>query len=246
MTHCSLSILITVFYLGEHDWWAKNLQPFYEEVAHPPLFIWDPRAPRPGTRCDALVQMIDMPATLLEFFGVPLPKDMLGVPLRDTLATNARVREAAIFGMHGGHLNITDGRYVYMRAPTAAENTPLYEYTLMPTHMRYRFGVEELQEIELAEPFSFTKGCRVMKIAGRSWASAHQFGTLLFDLTTDPDQTQPIQDAAVEERMTRLMVQLMQQNDAPAEQYKRLGLEAYILTQLHTQRRDSIAPCTTC
>jgi arylsulfatase A-like enzyme len=224
------------FLLGEHDWWAKNLQPFYEEIAHPPLFIWDPRAPRPGTRCDALVQMIDMPATLLEFFGVPLPKDMLGVPLRDALATNASVREAAIFGMHGGHLNITDGRYVYMRAPTAAENSPLYEYTLMPTHMRYRFDVEELQDITLAEPFSFTKGCRVMKIAGRSWASAHQFGTLLFDLTTDPNQTQPLQDAAVEERMTHLLVQLLQQNDAPAEQYRRLGLESDILTQPHTEK----------
>src|SRR5690606_23108258 len=137
------------------------------EISHPPLFIWDPRAGKAGTRCDALVQMIDIPATLLEFFGVPLPKDMLGVPLRDAIAHNASTREAAIFGMHGGHLNVTDGRYVYMRAPVHADNRPLFDYTLMPTHMRNRFDVSELQDIELAEPFSFTKGCRVMRIAGR-------------------------------------------------------------------------------
>ena len=216
------------FLLGEHDWWAKNSMPFYEEVAHPPLFIYDPRAPRPGTRCDALVQMIDMPATLLEFFGVERPADMLGVPLRDALATNASTREAAIFGTHGGHLNVTDGRYVYMRAPVHDDNKPLYEYTLMPTHMRMRFGVEELQEIALADPFTFTKGCRVMRIPARSWAAPHQYGTQLFDVENDPHQTQPIEDPAVEARMIQLMVQLLQQNDAPLEQYVRMGLEAHV------------------
>lgn len=219
------------FLLGEHDWWAKNLQPFYGEIAHPPLFIWDPRAPRPGERSPALVQMIDMPATLLEFFGVPLPKDMQGIPLNNAIAHDTPVRQAALFGMHGGHLNITDGRYVYMRAPVHPDNKPLYEYTLMPTHMRNRFSVAELQNIELAEPFTFTKGCRTLKVEGRSWAAAHQFGTLLFDLETDPEQQQPITDPVVEARMIQLMVKLMQQNDAPLEQYTRLGLEAYVHTK---------------
>ncbi|MFX9665242.1 sulfatase-like hydrolase/transferase, partial [Acinetobacter baumannii] len=27
------------FLLGEHDWWGKSLQPFYNEVAHIPLFV---------------------------------------------------------------------------------------------------------------------------------------------------------------------------------------------------------------
>ncbi|WP_240941188.1 sulfatase [Paenibacillus sp. HB172176] len=30
------------FLLGEHDWWGKSIQPFYNEIAHIPLFIWDP------------------------------------------------------------------------------------------------------------------------------------------------------------------------------------------------------------
>ena len=41
-----------------------------------------------------------------------------------------------MFGVHGGQVNVTDGRYVYMRGPARADNAPLSEYTLMPTHMR--------------------------------------------------------------------------------------------------------------
>ncbi len=39
------------FLLGEHDWWAKMVQPFYNEVAHTPLFIWDPRTGPTETTC---------------------------------------------------------------------------------------------------------------------------------------------------------------------------------------------------
>lgn len=42
---------------------------------------------------------------------------MQGKPLRDTVASDKPVREYALFGMHGFHVNVTDGRYVYMRTP---------------------------------------------------------------------------------------------------------------------------------
>ena len=35
--------------LSEHEWWAQDRDPpFYEEVAHTPLFVWDPRSRVPG------------------------------------------------------------------------------------------------------------------------------------------------------------------------------------------------------
>ena len=111
-----------------------------------------------------------------------------------------------------------------MRAPVNPDNEPLYEYTLMPSHMRSLFGVDELQGIGLAEPFSFTKGCRTMKVAARSETNTHQFGTLLFDLANDPRQEHPINDPAVKEMMICHMVRLMQENDSPPEQFERLGL----------------------
>lgn len=213
------------FLLGEHDWWAKNVQPWYNENAHTPLFIHDPRSPRPGERRQSLVQMIDLPATLLEFFGMPLPPDMQGVPLGCMMADDTPVREAALFGVHGGHVNVTDGRYVYMRAPARPENQPLYEYTLMPTHIRTRFSVDELATSRLAPPFSFTKGVPLLRVQARPWIHAHRFGTLLFDLATDPAQERPIHDARIEARMIRLLIRLMLDNDTPLEQFERLGLQ---------------------
>ncbi len=122
-------------------------------------------------------------------------------------------------------MNVTDGRYVYMRGAAAPGSGALYEYTLMPTHMRNRFDPSELQETRIAPPFSFTKGCPVMQIAApASGMREHHFQTMLFDLQTDPLQLDPLQNPAVEALMIEHLLRLMQQNDAPAEQYARLGL----------------------
>ena len=213
------------FLLGEHDWWAKMRMPWYNELANIPLFIWDPRAGVQNEHRSSLVQTIDLPATVLDYFGLDLPADMQGVPLGETVANDTAVREAALYGMHGGHVNVTDGRNTYMRAANSRDNAPLYNYTLMPSHMRHRFQVEELSDIELEAPFDFTKGCRTMKI-GKSSAGWQfpDFDTLLFDLESDPGQLNPIADDAVEGRMIEHMVELMRANDAPSEQYQRLGV----------------------
>lgn len=99
------------FLLGEHGQWAKCHCPFYEEVSHTPLFLWDPRCALEGQRRKALVQTVDLPATLLEFFGQPLPEDMEGRPLGRTAAEDAPVRETALFGLYGGQIGCTDGRF---------------------------------------------------------------------------------------------------------------------------------------
>lgn len=216
--------------LGEHDWWAKCVQPWYNENAHIPMFIWDPRSKKQGERRQALVQTIDIAPTMLDFFGLGVPEDMRGKVLRDTVAGDAQVREGGIFGIHGGHVNVTDGRYVYMRAPERADNTPLNNYTLMPTHMRNRFSMEELHHMELTERLPFSKGAKVLKIASRGIPeldfSAHRFGSLLFDLEADPYQMKPMDDPAQEARMKELLIRCMKEQDSPPEQFERLGLSA--------------------
>ncbi len=214
------------FFLGEHDWWAKNNMPLWREVAHTPLFVWDPRSRKAGERRQQLTQMIDFPATLLEFFGVDRPAEMQGIPLGPTIADNAPTRAALLFGYHGGPVNVTDGRYVYMRA-AAGDNTPLYEYTMMPTHMNKLFDASELPIWEKVDPFAFTKNCPVMKIPGRPShvaPTAHALGHLLYDLQTDPGQENPLAAPALEERMIDLLIGLMRASEAPPEQYTRLGL----------------------
>ena len=212
------------FLLGEQDWWGKMRMPWYNELANTPLFIWDPRSGTAGERRRSLVQTIDLPATVLDYFGIALPADMQGMPLGETIADDVPVREAALFGAHGGHVNVTDGRYVYMRAAEGDEQ-PLYNYTLMPSHMRQLFDIEELNAIELQAPFAFTKGCQTMKIetARSPWAFP-VFETLLYDLERDPGQEDTLQDAVIERDMIERLVALMRANDAPPEQYQRLGL----------------------
>ncbi|MFH9677604.1 hypothetical protein ACH4L5_35825 [Streptomyces sp. NPDC017405] len=62
---------------------------------------------------------------------------MQGRPLGRTAGTDGggagAGRTSALFGMFGGHVNITDGRYVYMRACHDDTNLPLNEHTLIPT-----------------------------------------------------------------------------------------------------------------
>jgi hypothetical protein len=168
-----------------------------------------------------LVQTIDLAPTLLDYFGLEPPADMLGLPVNGGQPS----REACLFGMHGGHVNCTDGRYVYMRAPATPENGPLFNYTLMPTHMRKPFSLEELRVLDLAEPFSFTKGCRTLKVPATPLdGNAVSYGTLLFDLERDPGQEVPLEDPRVEQMMLAHLIRLMKENDAPPEQYVRLGL----------------------
>ncbi|MGW5867850.1 sulfatase [Streptomyces sp. NPDC055239] len=211
--------------LGEKGWWGKSVQPWYNELVRLPLFVWDPRArDAAGEHRQALVQTIDLAPTLLDYFRVDVPADMQGLPL--PVADDTAVREAGLFGIHGGHVNITDGRYVYMRAPASPDNSPLYEHTLMPTHMRGRFSPAELAGAELTEPFFFTKGVPTLRTRGRTFFNPYRHGTLLFDLETDPGQGTPLVDDAAELRMATLMVELMRATDAPPSQYERLGLPA--------------------
>jgi arylsulfatase A-like enzyme len=215
------------YMLGEHGWWAKSVMPIYQEIAHIPMFIWDPRSGVKDERRQSLVQNIDMCPTLLDFFEVPIPEGLDGRPLRDTIEFDSPVRQTALFGYHGGHINMTDGRYVYMKGPSKPDNSPLYEYTLMPTHMRQLFSPEELQHIELQEPFSFTQGCRTMKIGARTGVQSiqpFQYGSKLFDIAIDPHQIGEIEDIEVELRLIKLMTAMMRSNDAPQEQYVRMGL----------------------
>jgi arylsulfatase A-like enzyme len=214
------------FLLGEHGVWGKGLWPWYNELSHAPLFIWDPRSRCTGVRRQGLVQTIDLAPTLLDFFRAPIPADMQGVPLTATVARDIPVRRAGLFGQWGAHVNCTDGRYVYMRAPTRTDNQPLHNYTVMPTHMRRMFDVDELCRAELAEPFSFTKMCPTLKIPAVNRGDVRPYETLLFDLESDPRQQHPLLDATVEAMMIDHLVRLMRENDAPPEQFERLGLPA--------------------
>lgn len=217
------------YMLGEHGWWAKLSMPWYNELANTPLFVWDPRCGRKNDRSNVLVQMPDFAPTILDYFKLKPTKDMMGKILKDTIAHDEPVHDSILFGHYGSYVNIYDGRYIYMRGLANPENKPLFEYTLMPTKLAHTFLPEELQDIQLQEPFSFTKGCKTMKIAGAPQHGAqvvqHQWtNNLLFDNQKDYNQNNPINNEEIENMMIGKLINLMIKNEAPVEQYERLGL----------------------
>jgi arylsulfatase A-like enzyme len=215
--------------LGEHGFWGKNSMPFYDEIVRLPLFVWDPRFGKKNEARDSLAQTIDIPASILEYFGIERPRDMQGLPLAPLLRENKPLRNTALFGMHGSYTCCTDGRYVYMKAPATRENKPLYQYTLLPMSLMGFFSPQEMATMELAEPFPFTKGMRLMRFEPPGFpSSACDYGDLLFDTAADPGELHPLRDnPLVVKKMREEMVSLMEQNNVPVEQYERLGLTGY-------------------
>lgn len=212
------------FLLAEHGYWGKNQMPYYNEVAHTPLFIWDPRFGEQDVIRRSLVQMIDWMPTLLHFFGTPIPEDVQGNILDGVIQRDEPNREYALYGVFSGHVNITDGDYAYMRAPLPEKVDEIYNYTLEPRHMNSRFSPKEMRTAVLVPPFSFTKGCPVLKIKSKDKYKVGRFGTRLYDLKEDPEEKTPIQNEEVENRMIRAMIRAMKDNDCPQEQFERLGL----------------------
>ncbi|EAP9885552.1 sulfatase-like hydrolase/transferase [Salmonella enterica] len=214
------------FLLGEHHWWGKNIMPVYNEIANTPFFIRDPRCKIRGVRRQALAQTVDIPATLMEYFEIPRPATMTGQPLRSAIERDEPVRDYALFGYFGGHINITDGEYVYMRCPREQHKANLYEYTLMPTRIDSPFKIDELKDIRIHPGFDFTQGTQVMQIpATFGYLNPWRFGDKLFDLKNDPEQCHPLNDEALSHRYASAMIPLMQQHDAPPELYTRFELD---------------------
>lgn len=220
------------FFLGEKEWWAKSVMPCYNEIAHTPFFLWDPTLKVKGEHRQSLAQTIDIPATLLNYFGVESPRDMEGHSLAPIVQYDTPIRKYGLFGYHGSFTNITDGHnYTYMRSSTSLANEPLCEYTLTPTKQQGFISAAEFAQMETAEAFSFTKGCRVMKIPCASrlknatFCNSFQYGHLLWDLRNDPEQKTSLNDPETEAELINAMIILMKKNDAPPEQYERMGLD---------------------
>ena len=124
--------------LGEHSWWGKNVGPTYNEIANIPLFIWDPRHKLAGETRNALVQTIDLAPTIYNYFQVQVPESVMGKDLENVIVNDIPVRCAAVYGSHGGNINCTDGRYVYMRAPDPDNDNLSVSYTHLDVYKRQR------------------------------------------------------------------------------------------------------------
>lgn len=222
------------FLLGEHEWWAKNRMPCFNEVANIPLFFHHPNhADQAGTRRDVLTQTIDLMPTLLDCFGEETDFNSTAKSLLPSLADpGAKLRDVIIYGYFGGAVNITDGRYTYMRYPENMSSTNLNEYTLMPAHMLTPFSREELEKATLCETSAFSDGYPVLRVPvdeNSHWFNSHGPGGMadcvstMFDLETDPEQLKPLANSPIEKQLSLEIETQMKLNNAPDEALVRLG-----------------------
>ena len=218
--------------LGEHEWMGKNFMHAYNEIAHLPLMIHVPGAAGNGKRISDITQNIDLMPTILDYFHLPIPARVQGKSLLDLIdGSKNSVREYALYGMFGMTVNITDGKYTYLRAPIREDNHPCYEYTAMPTSFRSFLGSQSVDQIETGRflkhtdypvfRFPFSKEGVPFKIA------KHQQESLLFHIEEDYQQLHTIQDNSLKDYYIQCLVEAMRDVDAPEEQYVRLGLEQY-------------------
>ncbi|HET6387248.1 MAG TPA: sulfatase [Armatimonadota bacterium] len=218
--------------LAEHGYWMKNFMPMYNEIVRIPLVMKLPDGAHKGERTAAFSQTIDLMPTFLDFFGADAPPYVHGRSLRPAL-DGGTVREDGIFGYFGKATNITDGRYVYMRNPVNADGGPLHAYTAMPVGgLNHWFPREVNVRMEMGRYFGHTYNMPLYKIPTQGevpkalpgeegYAARHQ----LYDVLSDPGQTNPIQDPVIEEGFIRRLRQHLHACEAPAEQFTRLAIE---------------------
>ena len=84
-----------------HGMIGKSLPGHYEEIVRVPLIIRYPRAIKPGTVINTHASSVDMMPTLLDFAGLPIPKDVQGVSLKSLVEGKASEDDRPAFCERG-------------------------------------------------------------------------------------------------------------------------------------------------
>lgn len=145
------------YHLGEHGWWNKVT--VFELGARTPLMVWAPGASANGSDSDAIVELLDLYPTVMDYCAVEPPHDLAGESIRPVLEGNARGsgKDAAYtqvtrggigmgYSVRTNHFRFTqwgrngDGGYELYRHP----EDPV-EYKNLASDSAYADEIEELK-----------------------------------------------------------------------------------------------------
>ena len=208
------------YLLGEHQWWAKNIPPAFQELTNLPLIFYHPDIAEPGRR-SALTSAVDIAPTILAAHGVEdLPPSVTGRSLLHLLPADGEHHDAVIYGYFGKEVNMTDGRYTYHRV--ADSDAVMHRYFTSYHGMT----AEKIASAEFGTHLKWCKGIGHFRLAQKSSRSKdlpdHH---VIYDLRSDPGQQQPVEDEALDARLGEQMKRQLEHAAAPPCQFVRLGFQ---------------------
>jgi len=226
-------------YLGEKDIWGKPGTPVQKTLGHIPLLVAGPGI-TPGDS-DALTTSVDVFATLADLFDLDVRQRTHGKSLMPVLrGEQSSARDYVLTGVWGREVQVTDGKHLYARAPVD-RNMPLAMYSnrwsTMPIHVNGPDGTE----IHTRDIFPLPdERAELHKVPGSTvpvirqpfqpgdmlpyWAGRRFNGDHLYDLSAPAGEEPDRPDSPDTATYLDLLRHALDEVDAPAEQYERMGV----------------------
>lgn len=219
-------------YLGEHGAFGKPGVPLWNTLVHVPLFVAWPGAA--ATNCSALTTTVDLHATLCEVFGVRPEHRTHGrslVPLLTGAATE--VRDHLLCGYWGRHTYVIDQQRKYGRSavgdpfPLAMWSNRWSSMPIAHAAPHYRFPRPDRRATLATMPGSTVPVLRQPFQSGDLlpfWAYGVPVDDHHLYSLDDEDELDNQVSSHAEADAVDLLRHALDQVEAPAEQYERLGL----------------------
>ena len=218
-------------YLGERDAFGKPSMPIHREMGHIPMLVaWPGVAPRD---CDALTTSVDIHATIADVFGITPEHRTHGRSLAPVVTQQAdRVRDAVLTGLWGNEVVVVGDGVRYVRAPDPSSDLVMWSnrWSTMPIHAFPQVRLPRPDDRATLDRLDVTGQVPVIRQPFSPgdpmpyWVSGRPKQHLLFDVDVDPLEVEDIAGTAREKAAIDLLRAALDDVDAPAEQYARLGL----------------------
>lgn len=115
--------------LGEHDMYFVHTG-LYESTVHVPLIAYFPGSGRSGVQVRDIVETVDVLPTVLEYFDIPLPKQIRGRSLWPAIRGEVQQPRIAWVEHAGRNLvALRSDRYKYVKHLRTANLQPSYRFT---------------------------------------------------------------------------------------------------------------------
>jgi arylsulfatase A-like enzyme len=210
--------------LAERFGYGKQF-PHFDSHANIPMLIWHPKLPGKGRAVTGLTSTLDIFASVLDAGGVELPSGTHSRSVLPMLSPGQAGREAVLYGTFGQGLCCTDGEWTLIQPPQ--RDQPLYAYssmvptTIIPPDQPVEHGnfIPGVGMPQWKIPFTVDRPSDRRPLDSEP---------LLYNRLRDPGQLDNLFDRQADQaaRMTRLMGEQLALHGAPAELFRRLGLES--------------------